>query len=60
MIMVGVFGAVIELLMIPIVRLITGEDVENRALQRCVSPFRPAFAPLHPEHPCLRRNINRW
>ena len=37
--MVGVFGAVIELLMIPIVRLITGEDVENRALQRCVSPI---------------------
>lgn len=33
-VLVGVFGAVIELLMIPIVRLLTGEVEENRALAR--------------------------
>ena len=41
--LVGVFGAVIELLMIPIVRLLTGEVEENRALARRVPP---ASSPL--------------
>ena len=33
-VLLGAFGAIIELFMIPIVRLITGVDVENRALTR--------------------------
>lgn len=32
--MLGAFGAVIELMFIPIVRVITGVSVENRALYR--------------------------
>lgn len=33
-ILLGLFGAVIELMFIPIVRVITGVTVENRALHR--------------------------
>ena len=31
---IGMFGAVIELMFIPVVRLLTGVNVENRALHR--------------------------
>ena len=30
----GLFGAVIELMFIPVVRVLTGQSIENRALHR--------------------------
>ena len=54
--LVGVFGAVIELLMIPIVRLLTGEVEENRALARHVPP---ASSPLSRARAARRRALSR-
>ena len=55
-VLVGVFGAVIELLMIPIVRLLTGEVEENRALARHVPP---ASSPLSRARAARRRALSR-
>lgn len=61
--LVGVFGAVIELLMIPIVRLLTGEVEENRALARRVPPASSPLARARAARSAAappRRNHNRW